>query len=235
MESKEPIILNPEDFQDYHKLARKVFGASPKGGRPSKEETEFKEYLKDLYQFRLAKEAGLLSTYLGNLTPPEGDTDRSGSGDEQNIFEGILKGDFGRIIDISAEGAEEAIRNATKYGLPIVSVLGAVWIAENKVKDFPPLLHTSFELLIQILRLVTILGNFIGTGLGGITDFIKDPIDTIRVTLGGQKITDIKKFDTLSPEQQQAFLATPIGKQICTFPEKEQLRIFGLVICPNEF
>lgn len=193
MESKEQIILNPEDFQDYHKLARKIFGASPKGGRPSKEEAEFKEYLKDLYQFRLAKESGLLDAFMGNLKQPEGRTPRDRSRPTEGLFQGILKGDFSLAELFTEETLQETIKTGLVQFGPLIALIGGLWVAEKHIKipigkdkegntvkgNFPPILHTSFNILIQVLRLTDVLATFFATGLGGITDFLTDPVGSV--------------------------------------------------------
>lgn len=187
MEQENTIVLKPEDYQDYHKLARKIFrGEDDKGGRPTKAEKEFKEYLKDLYQYRLAKDSGLFDTFIGNLQEPKRTerqraADSKGSGD--GLLRDLLKGDFNRIIEVGEFGAEDAIRNAIKYGLPVVGSLGAIWMAETKIKDFPQVLHSIYSILLAMLRLFDVLANFIGDGLGGLTKAISDPLSVLSPDL----------------------------------------------------
>ena len=70
MESRNTILLNPEDFEDFHKLAAKLFGRDPSlPGRPTKEEQEFRSFLADFEKFRLLKSTGAFDKFFSELTP----------------------------------------------------------------------------------------------------------------------------------------------------------------------
>ncbi len=225
----------------------------PKPGRPSNRIRELRENIKDAQ--RLTSILGILdSGILERLTDgfnqgfgqsvPQRDTGVESPTKQkagQNVPDGFTEELLLNLKLINPKFAktnrkilgltDEVVGNAMiRYG-PLAAVVAALWVAEGQIKDFPQTLHTGLALLTKLLRLVDILGNFIGDGLGGITDFIKDPVDTVRVALGGARITDIRNLDTLTPEEQQIFFNTPIGRQVCSLTSEQQIEIFGKVIC----
>ncbi len=197
MGSEETIVLHPEDFEDFHKLAAKLFSRDPtKPGRPTKEEQEFRVFLKEFSQFKALKETGVYDKFFDTLhkestsgRPIDSDTKRRSrdrSEKSGNIFSGILKGDFNIAKFFSEEVAEETIAQGIKTYGPIAAIVAAMWIAESQVKDFPPVLHTSYSLLVTILKLVNAAVRLFEV-IGG---FLTDPLDI------DQAIEDIKNVFT---------------------------------------
>lgn len=201
MESKGSIFLNPEDYEDFHRLAAKVFGRDPsQPGRPTKEEQEFRAFLEDFEKFRLLKRTGAFDKFFSDLrtdTREPRHTERSRQSDTRSgksLFGKLLGGKFEVLDGIFNE---ELIQETVKAGLvqygPIAVLLGGLYIAETTIKipmgkgengeiiyePFPPILHTMINILVQLLRLLDVAGNFISSGLGGITDLINDPIGTV--------------------------------------------------------
>ena len=134
---------------------------------------------------------------------------------------GFVSKDFIKKNKEILQLTDEMINNAiVTYGPAIVGIIGAlagIWIAESQIKDFPPVLHTSMELLTQILRLTNVLSGFVAEGLGGITDFIKDPIGTIT-----KPLEDILEPD---PIKRQEVLKKNI--EASKERRKEQVGIFA--------
>ncbi|MBW2004294.1 MAG: hypothetical protein JRI72_06705 [Deltaproteobacteria bacterium] len=139
MESEDTIILDPEDYQDYHRLAAKLFGRDPtKPGRPSKDETEFREFLKDFENYRRLKELGIYDKFFSELRSSDRDTGerevrsrRSSKGKRKSIFGGFLGLD---LESFTKETTQETIKEGlVKYG-PLVGLLAALWTAEEFIK-----------------------------------------------------------------------------------------------------
>ena len=222
-----------------------------KPGRPSNRTRELRENIKDAK--RLTSILGILDS--GIL---EQFSERFGGGFSESVPQGSVRVD--KEPSVVSDGfteelllnlglinkkfattnknilglTDDVVSNALiKYG-PLVTALAGVWIAEGQVKDFPQTLHTTIAILTKLLRLIDILGSFIGDGLGGITDFIKDPIDTIRVGLGGARMNDIRNINNLPPEDHErwkaAFIQTTLGIQIASLTPEQQLEIFGVVV-----
>lgn len=159
------------------------------------------------------------------------DEQRSTKRGFESILKGIIPKGLKNIIgDEGIDFADETIQLAVSKALivygPIVAGIVALWLAESFVKlptnkkdkegnfltdsdgnrlkePFPQVLHNSYAISIQLLRLIDVLGNFVAGGLGGITDFVNDPIGSIVDGLG---IDDIAKtFGIgLTPEETEA-------------------------------
>ena len=186
-----------------------------KMGRPSNRTRQLRERIKDAN--RLSDILGIIdSGVLERLArePTEGDspsdTERDIPVDKQEIPEGFtadLLKRSGLVNDKFIETNKHVLAlsdgvvhtSLVTYGPPIIGVIGALaglWVAEGKIEDFPPVLHTGMELLTQLLRLTTVLSTFVADGLGGITDFITDPIGTVQ--------EEIEKVFATTPEEKQA-------------------------------
>ena len=249
------IVLHPEDFEDFHKLAAKLFGRDPSlPGRPTKDEQEFRAFLKQFRQFKTLKETGVYDKFFDSLHKDTNDRQtsdkdggrprrkRAGSNPEVGMFSELLGGKFNLLSMFTEETLQETIKEGiVRYG-PILGIIIIIYMLEGTVKlptnnviqvdrevpnivdifedrlkivpdgppvtervkvgeeqqgtkiiqvdefekvNFPPILHTSLNILIQLLRLLELSGTFLAEGLGGIVDFLNDPIGS--VVEGGQQ------------------------------------------------
>lgn len=169
-----------------------------KEGRPSNRTREIRKRLQEAQRFRDIMgilDSGILERMVDENVFRRDRRDLEGTSrikDEPKpgsvVEELLLKSGFvnQKFIDNNKnllDLLDQMVSNATiTYGPAVIAIiggLGGLWIAEGTIKDFPPILHTGFELTIQSLRLITVLANFISGGLGGLVDFVKDPIGTI--------------------------------------------------------
>ena len=147
MESKETIVLHPEDFEDFHKLAAKLFGRDPtQPGRPTKEEQEFRAFLTEFRQFKTLKETGVYDKFFDSLhkgTSNEHASQHSTRRDSRRrtreepkvgIFRELLKGKFPLLELFTEETLQEAIKEGiVRYG-PLIGLISLLYIAEETVE-----------------------------------------------------------------------------------------------------
>lgn len=190
---------NVTDIQDpdYEFTAEEIQEAiEKKPGRPSKRVRELRIRIKEaqrLQDILKILDTGVVERLVGGLTEGgrPGDPERTvrvdpaakGFTSDLLLKTGLVNKKFLKTNQALLELSDEVVKNAlVNYGPPIIAVVGGlagIWIAEGQIEDMPPVLHTSVELLMQLLRLFTVLGNFISGGLGGLTDLINDPIGTL--------------------------------------------------------
>lgn len=142
MGQEETIVLHPEDFEDYHKLAAKLYGRDPtQPGRPTKEEQEFRSFLKEFGQFKALKETGLYDQFFDSIHKrPSSEQDnkqrtrkRTRDNSRLGMFSEILEGKFDPLKLFSEETIQEMLKESiVKYG-PIIAIFAAWWFAEEFV------------------------------------------------------------------------------------------------------
>jgi hypothetical protein len=167
-----------------------------KGGRPSNRTRELRARLKDAQQF--TDIMGILNSGIlerldegmgrgfrpSDIRGPVQVEDKSKSTPEGFTAELLLKTGLVNEKFISTNKqvlglTDEVVSKALIIYGPVFAALAGLWIAEGQIKDMPKPLHTTYGILIQLLRLVDVLGSWVGDGLGGITDFVKDPIGSV--------------------------------------------------------
>lgn len=137
---------------------RELFGR--KTGRPTKEEEEFRGNARIIQQAIYAQRLGLFDDF------------NAGSGQASQISqENIKTGSEGvhqRSAGIVVAYLEQHFGKVPASLLPLVSsviapyagiiaLLGACWVAEIYVDEFPPILHTGVQILLSVLSLLQAL------------------------------------------------------------------------------
>ena len=200
-----------------------------KGGRPSNRTREIRERIheaKRLTDILGILDSGILEQMVrtnllgsdrsdpGRTSGVESESKKSTEGFTADLLKrsGLVGDKFLNTNKDLLALSDDVVSNALiTYSPPIIAIIGSlagIYIAETQVEDFPPVLHTGMELLTQVVRLLTILSGFISTGLGGIVDFITDPVGAIQEEL--DKVLGDVFLET--SEEKQAALKKVIDK-----------------------
>ncbi|MEE9374592.1 MAG: hypothetical protein V3V00_16165 [Saprospiraceae bacterium] len=149
MESKDTIVLHPEDFEDFHKLAAKLFNRDPsQPGRPTKEEQEFRVFLTEFRYFKTLKQTGVFDKFFSELSSTKSSsehTERVRQTDrtkDKGLLEGFLEGfissktlkKYQEVLRIGDDSIEDIIKTTLHYAGPIVGCLAVIWYAEEFIK-----------------------------------------------------------------------------------------------------
>lgn len=165
-----------------------------KPGRPSNRTRELRENIKDAQ--RLTSILGILdSGILEQLSERfdkgfsegvrDGDirvnkdikTTKAPKGFTTDLLKrsGLVKNKFLKTNEQLLNLFDDVVQNSlTIYGPPVLAVvggLGALWVAESQIKEFPPILHTSFGVTVNMLKLLATLTKFLEE-MGGFANIL---------------------------------------------------------------
>lgn len=217
MESEDEVISDAEFEFSKEELEEAI---RKKAGRPSNRTRELRERLQEANRLKdliTILDSGILERMVGEnvfgsdrsdpgRTPGIDEKTPEGFTEELLLKLGIVSPKFIETNKELLKLSDGVVKTSlVTYGPPviaIVSALAGLWIAEGKVKDVPPILHTSFEILVQTMRLITILNSFIAGGLGGLADFVEDPLGTV-VAPAQEAVSELLGLNR-TPEEKEA-------------------------------
>lgn len=130
-------------------LIRKMFPKRPQGGRPTKEESEFKDALKEFQKFKKLKDSGFFEEIFNNIysnynsqnfasTPGPNFNQEEKNFNPQSIFEKFFSGDYNDLLDLGltffGDYIEDAIKLTIKFGAPIALLLFGLYFIEDLIR-----------------------------------------------------------------------------------------------------
>lgn len=134
---------------NYVKAARVLFTGDPDTrGRPTREELEFREYLERIHSERLASTAERL------IESSSEDSRRDSKRGDGELIRRLKTFDIGGLLNELAGFSEGGIEQGITIGTALGILLGGLWIAEETIHQVPPVLHTSMNILLLLMKVL---------------------------------------------------------------------------------